>query len=1705
MGPAVSITHSQVGWQRIAGEGQAPYLLTLSQVDELHYYAAGFGGTLLSTSDGGTTWKKINTGTVRPIRGAHFTDAAHGTIVGDSGLYQTTTDGGDTWQPHPGHPFTSQNHLAELKYSDPDRAILLGTEGHIFTTSDAGATWNAFDIGEPLVSFQAAAFRGNVGIVGGTGGRMYVTTDAGSTWNAIPLRNTLDLYDVWITDQSTFFAAGDAGVIQKSTDGGVIWSTVADLSVDRISLLYFTDASHGYAAATQGDLYRTGDGGATWFPDGSHGSEVGDCRVTAAGPGVMVMLGKRPVFTTDGGASWSESRIDGYRYNGVHARGPDTVMVVGDRGLIIRSTDAGVDWTTLTSGTSLDLHGVNAYGGTSWTVVGDSGLILRSTDAGGSWSRLESGSTRTLRSVDFPTLPAGWVVGDSGTVLRTLNTGATWVPLLSYPGNLFGVDFTSVQYGFVVGDGRILRTSNSGNAWFNVAPPQGMYRGVTIDAGGNVIVGGSYTALQDGQPSPLLQSSSNAGNAWRSASGLLPGGGIFSVASNPDLSAAVGAGGRIYRSTNSGFSWNPRHSPVTSTLRGVSFSQTTADGYAVGDEGVILRTSDGGGGSPPSIWDPPAGAMIQPGPSFTLSWSPLVELTAVQAQVSTDPTFLSGVIVDTLLAGSTYSLGNIPLARSGRFFWRVRGTTAAGTGAWSQTMSFYTRAYGQISVSGAQYVDSYYLQNADYYQNSNPVSFWVYQGSPVGPRDTVRMTGVCSVPADVLSTGAGITIHLSDQNASASRWGGILVDADSLLSERLSLVREGDLISIDATVRESPPRSMNSATVATALSVRVLGTNAVVPPVRSWPTDHYRGSYPGGRITFSGGEPLEGMIVQMEDLVVESILDPAAGTFSMTDRAGNSIQMTDISKWFTNRDHRDPASTYEVPRVGDHIDTIRGIVTVSDGPHNDRGYAIAPVYPGDLVVNPHSAGTITGAVYIDTDGDGRRDPGEGSTGAWPVRLSGGELLTAYPNGAGVFRFIHLDSAAYHLTAMIPNGWRVTEPSPGSYIVPIASDDSAGGRNFGVHYDGSVVTGIVFYDENSNGARENGEPGLASWPVTLAGTQYTGGSSGLPLRRDTVTDSEGFYRFNNLPWGSYSVSVPESLYWFQLLPDTVPGYPVEIGQSISSIQGRDFGLVRQVKLKLGLEVSDQRAGLSRRVAWGVVPGASAGIWRVSAASTLTDTLEGEYEIPPRGFAQFVGMLDARFSDPAYPPGTSSPLFGEGGWTDVRDFRSASQSDTFLLSFLPSYIGGGGYPMRLKWSSRLAAQSFNGQVLLRDGAGGTIDMKTSDHVIVSDPSIFSYQLIAMEPKLPESWIAQWRLVSLPVWQGTGDYRTIFPSAAQSPYAFIPGIGYEANDIMTTGKGYWLKHRRGMDPPLINPGDYRRDTIEISEGWNLVPASSRSLLTSGMTTIPPGILAGPFFGYGKGYSVVNALQPGNAYWVAASRDGSLLLTGSGTENPEASTGNPGVAPLMEGNSLEFVDAAGRSFRLYLSDDSTLGDRRYQLPPTPPAGCFDIRTATNSIVEIVPPTRKRRIPIIISGAAYPLSIRWEIRPETGTLAIFVGGYSVPVRGEGSAEITDPSAPIILSLNETESLPAMFTLDQNYPNPFNPMTTIRYGIPGTAKVSLKVFDILGRELESLVDELQGPGYRTVTFNAGAYPSGIYFYKLTAGDYSTARKMMLVR
>jgi hypothetical protein len=345
-------------------------------------------------------------------------------------------------------------------------------------------------------------------------------------------------------------------------------------------------------------------------------------------------------------------------------------------------------------------------------------------------------------------------------------------------------------------------------------------------------------------------------------------------------------------------------------------------------------------------------------------------------------------------------------------------------------------------------------------------------------------------------------------------------------------------------------------------------------------------------------------------------------------------------------------------------------------------------------------------------------------------------------------------------------------------------------------------------------------------------------------------------------------------------------------------------------------------------------------------------------------------------------------------------------------------------------------------------------------------------------------------------------VFPSSTSNAFTFMPG-GYVRRDTLAYGTGYWLTF---PSPQTVNLLGFPRvrDSIAVSAGWNMIGTISDSVRSTAVVQIPPTIVASLFFKYATGYVPDSVLQPACGYWVKTSAPGLLVLSSASSSDK---IGSPFHGYLDRAGLITFWDGHHSMQNLYVTSDR-IGKEDldfFALPPLPPSGLFDVRFATGRVLESTGEGDLRTIPILTTSAEYPLTIAWDTKGQPIDASLVIGTRAVTIDSKGSVTANDPKAAIALRIGGRPSLPKEFGLLQNFPNPFNPSTTIAYDLPRDTRVTLKLYDILGREVTTLVNEDEKAGHKTIAWSSEDVASGVYYYRLQAGEYVSTRKMILLR
>jgi hypothetical protein len=243
---------------------------------------------------------------------------------------------------------------------------------------------------------------------------------------------------------------------------------------------------------------------------------------------------------------------------------------------------------------------------------------------------------------------------------------------------------------------------------------------------------------------------------------------------------------------------------------------------------------------------------------------------------------------------------------------------------------------------------------------------------------------------------------------------------------------------------------------------------------------------------------------------------------------------------------------------------------------------------------------------------------------------------------------------------------------------------------------------------------------------------------------------------------------------------------------------------------------------------------------------------------------------------------------------------------------------------------------------------------------------------------------------------------------------------------------------------------------------------------------------------------------------------------------------APINELSAMDqfsITDNKGNKQSMYAHNGGrklALGLNDFDMPPSPPKGIFDARFKSGKFIEILVPDQSKKIkPIKIKDAEYPISFSWIVKEDNKTTYWLITGKKekISLLGSGNvsidglengelsveAQAVAPGPCVVYKADfgetteELVNIPTEYGLSQNYPNPFNPVTQISYALPEAGYVTLKVYDVLGGEVATLVDEFKEAVYYEATWDATNIPSGVYFYKLNAGSFTSVRKMILLR
>ncbi|MEP7147081.1 MAG: YCF48-related protein [bacterium] len=556
--------YSQSSWYWTQPRPTGNLLFSVCFTDHTTGYAAGELGTIIKTSDGGTTWTALTSGTDKDLSEIFFINNTSGFAVGKDGIILATDDGGSIWNSRTSGVNT---YLHDIVFSDKATGYAAGLSGIILKTIDGGNKWARCKTGFNASLFCVSFINESTGVTGGYN-IILKTTNGGKTFSQLKasIYPSSAVVGISYIDSNTIFAAGNSphGVFYKSTNAGKEWTNSSlslpflfDGSIDLVRSMSFLNKNTGFIVTDFGTILKTSDGGNNWFNDSSF-------RPSYARLSVMYDI----------------SSADSLHLN-----------ISGAGGTIIRSTDAGMSWF-VSAGNKKTLYKDYFTDGATGFSVGENGTILRTENEGLTWESLCKFTNKDLNALYFGNDKTGYAAGERGAIFKTNDLGNSWTDQTHYMNlDYKDIHFTDNETGIAAGGNPenerafIFKTTNGGTNWYEVYDSLGLGVCNSIEFIDNAKW---LVAADNGN----ILKTIDAGESWESNN--LSDEDLHSIAFTNSLNGLVtGATGVVFKSTDGGIEWQRKLAGTYVTLNSIKYFNT-CNVIAAGNEGTIITSNDCG-------------------------------------------------------------------------------------------------------------------------------------------------------------------------------------------------------------------------------------------------------------------------------------------------------------------------------------------------------------------------------------------------------------------------------------------------------------------------------------------------------------------------------------------------------------------------------------------------------------------------------------------------------------------------------------------------------------------------------------------------------------------------------------------------------------------------------------------------------------------------------------------------------------------------------------------------------------------------------------------------------------------------------------------------------------------------------------------------------------------------------------------------------
>lgn len=567
---------------------------------------------------------------------------------------------------------------------------------------------------------------------------------------------------------------------------------------------------------------------------------------------------------------------------------------------------------------------------------------------------------------------------------------------------------------------------------------------------------------------------------------------------------------------------------------------------------------------------------------------------------------------------------------------------------------------------------------------------------------------------------------------------------------------------------------------------------------------------------------------------------------------------------------------------------------------------------------------------------------------------------------------------------------------------------------------------------------------------------------------------------------------------------------------SPSQGRDWGIRINVKNSKGVsgETNDLVFGTGHR------------------ATNGPDSLFGEdyYRTAPTGFyarwfnpnvKDINGNEIAPYGYSEIPIETEGVVSTRSVSRDIRD-NATDTTISFLCRF--NADGASNYPIVISWDT----QDFpeGAQLFMRDTINGvagpkfSVDMRnatgggspTSQYYTIRDARITSFIIEYTLPKVVAFPVINsgWNLLSLPVKPSNSSYTVVYPnSEGGQPFRFFAN-SYQNQEFLEVGYGYFVRYGRVIDTKVagtrISNINATINPVLLTKGWNTIGSLSTPVNVSDINFDPAGLqipTTKPTSVYGyktdRGYIEVSEIQPGLGYWLKVDDKGYLKMKATGIKYNQENANVEKQNVINSSDKMTLVDNGQHQAELYLAN-SDANVSQFELPPTPPTEMFDVRFGNGAIAENSEVSKIR-----FQGVQYPVAITVQNPSANYTVVDLITGKTIGVINSQNTTVTITNSEIQSVKLLKSDMPVTGYSIETVPNPANGSTNVKFAVPQTSFVTLKVYNMLGVEVATLVQEFKNAGTYDVPFTTSTLPSGQYTVRVVAGEFTVNSVLSVVR